>query len=55
LKKIKDGDNMEEIKAKSSEFSTIVQKAGAELYKQPKPEEKKDGGKEAEEGKYTEK
>jgi len=56
LKKVKDGDNMEEIKAKSSEFSTIMQKAGAELYKQqPKQEEKKDGGKDAEEGKYKEK
>lgn len=55
LKKAKDSDNMEEIKAKSSDFSAIIQKAGTELYKQPKQEEKKDGGKDAEEGKYKEK
>ncbi|MCX6764980.1 MAG: Hsp70 family protein, partial [Candidatus Nealsonbacteria bacterium] len=58
LKKAKDGDNMEEIKAKSSEFSAIIQKAGSELYKQAqeKPkEEKKEGGNDAEEGKYKEK
>lgn len=56
LKKAKDGDNMEEIKAKSSELSAAMQKAGAELYKQqPRAEEKKEGGNDAEEGKYKEK
>ncbi len=33
LKKIKDGDNVEEIKAKTSELSQSIQKVGAELYK----------------------
>jgi molecular chaperone DnaK len=60
LKKAKEGDNMEEIKTRSSEFSAIIQKAGSELYKQaqekPKADEgKREGGNDAEEGKYKEK
>ena len=55
LKKVKDGDNMDEIKQKTSELSQIVQQIGAELYKQnpaqPKPEENKG----PEEGEYKEK
>ncbi|MBU2545112.1 Hsp70 family protein, partial [Patescibacteria group bacterium] len=42
LKKTKDGDNVEEIKTKTIEVSQIVQKAGAEMYKQQKPEEPKE-------------
>ena len=56
LKKVKDGDNIDEIKNKTSDLSQIIQKAGAEMYKatgQKKPEEGK--GSDAEEGKYKEK
>jgi len=61
LKKAKDGDNIDEIKNKTSELSQVIQKAGTELYKaaqeaqkKEKPKEK-DKGKDAEEGKYKEK
>ena len=61
LKKIKDNDNIEDIKAKTSELSQTIQKIGAEMYKgntqdvkeQGKPEDEK--GKDAEEGEYKEK
>ena len=61
LKKVKDKDNIEEIKSKSNDLSQIIQKAGAELYKkasEQKPkEENKDAKdtKDAEEGEYKEK
>jgi molecular chaperone DnaK len=69
LKKVKDGDNAEDIKNKSSELSQAIQKVGAELYKntqqatqqaegEKKPGEKKqegNEGKDAEEGEYKEK
>jgi len=69
LNKVKDGDNVEEIKSKTSELSQIIQKIGSELYKQQqqqqqqgeKKEEKKeekeedDNKKDAEEGDYKEK
>ncbi len=65
LEKTKNSDNIEEIKNKSSELSQIIQKAGAELYKnvqqteeEKKSEEKKpedDKGKDTEEGEYKEK
>ena len=59
LKKVKDGDNIEEIKGKTTELSQIIQKAGAEIYKaakEPQKEEKpKEKGKDAEEGEYKEK
>jgi len=55
LKKVKDSDNIDEIKQKTSELSQIIQQIGAELYKQnpnqPKPEENKG----PEEGEYKEK
>ena len=57
LKKVKDGDNMEEIKQKTQDLSQTLQKIGAEIYKQAgggqKPEE--GGGQKAEEGEYKEK
>ena len=56
LKKVKDSDNIDEIKSKTQELSQAIQKIGAELYKQQPPkggEDKK--GPEAEEGKYKEK
>ncbi len=60
LKEEQKTDNIENIKSKTQELSELMQKIGAELYKQEpqkQPEqEKKDGGdKNTEEGKYTEK
>ena len=57
LKKVKDSDNIEEIKNKISELSQIIQKIGAEMYKQTggqKPPEEGEGPK-PEEGEYKEK
>ncbi len=55
LKKIKDSDNLEEIKKNTEELSQVVQKVGAELYKaaQEKKEEGK-GEEKAEEAKTEE-
>lgn len=57
LKKVKDGDNIEEIKKKTEELSQAVQKAGAEIYKKAEPEKKAkdEKGKDAEEGEFKEK
>ena len=69
LRKVKDGDNTEDIKNKSSELSQAIQKVGAELYKktqqatqqtekEKKTEEEKqknDKDKNTEEGEYKEK
>ena len=65
LKKVKDGDDVEEIKNKTNELSSVMQKIGTELYKQTeekKPEEKTESTdegqkeeKKAEEGEYKEK
>ncbi len=57
LKKAKESDNMEDIKAKTADLSNAMQKAGAEMYKQAGKQEKKpkDNGSDAEEGKYKEK
>jgi len=62
LKKVKDGDNVEEIKQKTANLSQAIQKIGAEMYKaaggqnpptgQQKPPEE---GTQPEEGKYHEK
>ena len=57
LKEAQKGDNIEDIKTKTQELSAVIQKIGAELYKdQPKTDEKPKDGEEpkAEEGKYTE-
>jgi molecular chaperone DnaK len=57
LKKVKDGDSIEDIKSKTSDLSQEIQKVGTELYQQAQkqnnpqnPEEKK-----PEEGEYKEK
>jgi len=55
LKKVKDGDNLEEIKHKTSELSQSIQKIGAEMYKQAPKEEKKEEKGKPEEGEYKEK
>jgi molecular chaperone DnaK len=54
LKKVKDSDNIEEIKNKTSELSLAIQKIGAELYQKAEPE-KPEEGPQAEEGEYKEK
>ncbi|MBZ9577626.1 molecular chaperone DnaK [Patescibacteria group bacterium] len=61
LKKVKDSDNIEEIKNKTTELSQTIQKAGAEVYKVAQEAQKKekpkegDKGKDAEEGEFKEK
>ncbi len=57
VRKVKERDNIEEIRNKISELSSAIQKIGAELYKQAqtqKPEEKSDENKEGDEKKDTE-
>ena len=56
LKKVKEGDNVEEIKQKTSDLSQTIQKVGVEIYRQSggqKPPE--EGGTATEEGQYKEK
>jgi len=56
LKKVKEGDNVEEIKQKTSDLSQTIQKVGVEIYRQSggqKPPE--EGGPATEEGQYKEK
>jgi len=57
LKKLKESDNIEDIKSKTAELSQVIQKIGAEMYK--KAAEQKAGQKkkepEVEEGEYKEK
>jgi molecular chaperone DnaK len=60
LKKVKESDNIEEMKRLSEELSQVIQKAGAELYKQQQDQqsqaqEKKEEEPKAEEGEVTEK
>ena len=62
LKEAQKADNIEDIKAKTKDLSDLIQKVGAELYKQQQSNEQKkedkpkeNGNNNAEEGKYTEK
>ena len=62
LKNAKEGDNIEDIKSKTSELSQAIQKIGAQMYKQTegkgpevKKEEDKEEKKDIEEGEYKEK
>ena len=55
LKKTKEGDNIEEIKNRTSELSQVIQKAGAELYRQAGEKKPEGEGPKAEEGEYKEK
>ena len=52
LKKVKEGDNIEEIKAKIQELSLTLQKIGAEMYKQNKSDNNQD--KNVQDGEYRE-
>ena len=53
LKKVKDSDNIEEIKQKTQELSVAIQKVGAEMYRAA-GEKKEEKRPEAEEGEYKE-
>ena len=61
LKKVKDSDNMEDIKNKTADLSQEIQKVGAELYKKAEEQKKAEGQqnpgeqKKPEEGEYKEK
>ena len=61
LKKVKDSDKIEEIKQKTSDLSTAIQKIGEEMYKAAQAQEKKgpaqkdEDNKKPEEGEYKDK
>ena len=61
LRKVKDGETVEEIQKATEELSQVIQKIGASLYKegqqqeQPQAEEKKEDDKKPEEGEFKEK
>jgi len=55
LKKVKEGDNVEEIKQKTSELSQAIQKIGMEMYRKTGPEKPEEKGPQTEEGEYKEK
>jgi len=58
LRKVKGNDNMEELKQKTQDLSSVAQKAGSEMYKQTGSQQKneeEDKGKDTEEGEYKEK
>jgi len=55
LKKVKEGDNVEEIKQKTSELSQAIQKVGMEMYRKTGPEKPEEKGPQTEEGEYKEK
>jgi len=57
LKKVKEGDNIQDIKSKTSELSQAIQKIGAEMYKKAAEEKKSETPKQpkTEEGEYKEK
>ena len=50
LKKVKDGDNIDDIKNKTAELSQVIQKIGAEMYGSTGSPQDKSGGKKPEEG-----
>jgi len=64
LKKVKDSDNIDEVKSKTEDLSQSLQKIGAQMYQQQgpqpepqteQPEQKKEDDPQAEEGEYKEK
>jgi len=55
LKKVKESDNIEEIKSKTSELSQAIQKIGAEMYKAAGGKKPEEEGPKAEEGEFKEK
>ncbi len=55
LKKVKESDNIEEIKQKTQELSQVIQKIGAEMYQKTEGKKPEEGGPKTEEGEYKEK
>ena len=55
LKKVKEGNDMEDMKTKTQELSQAIQKVGAELYQKSNEQKPTDQNPEAEEGEYKEK
>jgi molecular chaperone DnaK len=55
LKKVRDGDNIEDMKQKTQELSQVIQKIGAEMYKKGEQKPPEERGHKAEEGEYHEK
>ena len=56
LKKVKESDNIEDIKTRTQELSLAIQKIGAEMYRQSGEKKPPEGGEpKAEEGEYKEK
>jgi len=57
LKKVKDGDKIDDIKSKTNDLSQLIQKVGADLYKQTGGQQQppEEGGPKTEEGEYKEK
>jgi molecular chaperone DnaK len=55
LKKVKEGDNIDEIKQKTADLSQTIQKIGAEMYRAGGGKKPEEGGPKAEEGEYKEK
>jgi molecular chaperone DnaK len=55
LKKVKESDNIEEIRKKTQDLSQVIQKIGAEMYRATGEKKPEEGGPKAEEGEYKEK
>jgi len=55
LKKVKESDNIEDIKTRTQELSLAIQKIGAEMYRQSGEKKPEGGEPKAEEGEYKEK
>jgi molecular chaperone DnaK len=55
LKKVKEGDNIEDIKSRTSELSQAIQKVGAEMYRAAGGKKPEGEGPKAEEGEFREK
>ncbi len=55
LKKIKESDNIEDIKTRTQDLSQAIQKIGAEMYRQSGEKKPEGGEPKAEEGEYKEK
>ena len=55
LKKVKESDNIEDIKTRTQDLSQAIQKIGAEMYRQSGEQKPPEEGPKAEEGEYKEK
>jgi molecular chaperone DnaK len=55
LKKVKDGDNLEEMKQKTNDLSQAIQKIGAEMYKNTQQQNPNQGAQGPQEGEFKDK